>query len=302
MSQILFKDNKPTEAERNKIIDNLISEYPFLKHKIIGESHCKRNIDCLILGNNDNNVLITAGYHGMEWLTTLLIFNFIEKISKCIKTGQPIAGGINIAEYLELRGITFVPCVNPDGIEISINGCESAREYSKIVKNISKNNTKLWQSNARGVDINHNFDADWDKLHNLEIKSNITGPSSTRYGGEYAESELETQAITSLCRKNYFRQAFAFHSQGEEIYWQYGDDLTEKSELIARVLSMISGYKMSKPEGLAVGGGFKDWFIKEFTRPAFTIEIGKGKNPLPLEDIVPIYNKLENMLVLSCII
>jgi len=43
---------------------------------------------------------------------------------------------------------------------------------------------------------------------------------------------------------------------------------------------------------LAVGGGFKDWFIEEFKKPGFTIEIGKGKNPLPIENFDDIYFKL----------
>jgi g-D-glutamyl-meso-diaminopimelate peptidase len=161
---------------------------------------------------------------------------------------------------------------------------------------VSGGNTDNWQANARGVDINHNFNAGWHELHKLEQKSNINGPGPTRYGGEYPESEIETKAITSLCRNTYFRHAIAFHSQGEEIYWQYGDDMSEKSELIAKVLSVSSGYKMAQPEGLAIGGGFKDWFIKEIKRPGLTIEIGKGKNPLPPSDTTPIYLELRKAL------
>ena len=37
------------------------------------------------------------------------------------------------------------------------------------------------------------------------------------------------------------------------------------------------------PIAIADGGGFKDWFIEEYNRPGFTVEIGKGKNPLPAE-------------------
>ena len=62
---------------------------------------------------------------------------------------------------------------------------------------------------------------------------------------------------------------------------------------MARVLSSVTNYKVCSPEGLAVGGGFKDWFITEFKKPGFTIEIGKGKNPLPISDFDNIYEKLE---------
>ena len=72
--------------------------------------------------------------------------------------------------------------------------------------------------------------------------------------------------------------------------------------MIASILSNLSNYKLSCPEGLAVGGGFKDWFIEKFNKPAFTIEIGKGKNPLPISDFPDVYAKLEKMLVFSVIL
>ena len=68
---------------------------------------------------------------------------------------------------------------------------------------------------------------------------------------------------------------------------------------MAEILATSSGYALDYPTGLAVGGGFKDWFIKTFNRPAFTIEVGKGENPLPITDTESIYNRIKEMLVLS---
>ena len=68
---------------------------------------------------------------------------------------------------------------------------------------------------------------------------------------------------------------------------------------MAELLSESSGYKLSAQEGLASHGGFKDWFIDRLSRPAFTIEIGKGKNPLLIQDLDGIYKKLENTLYLA---
>lgn len=301
MKEIKFDSQIPDEVVRSEIINEIMRNYDFFDYGFLSESTCGRKINYIQIGDKENMILLSAGFHGMEWLTTLLLLKFTDEIGKCVKTGQTIAG-INVCEFLQNKGIMIVPCVNPDGTEISINGYKSACKYSDLVKRASGGNTDNWQANARGVDINHNFNAGWHELHKLEQKSNINGPGPTRYGGEYPESEIETKAITNLCRNTYFRHAIAFHSQGEEIYWQYGDDMSEKSELIAKVLSVSSGYKMAQPEGLAVGGGFKDWFIKEIKRPGLTIEIGKGKNPLPIADFNDIYNRLEEMLVLSVII
>ena len=96
--------------------------------------------------------------------------------------------------------------------------------------------------------------------------------------------------------------AFALHSQGEEIFWQYGDKKPPRSETIAKILAAASGYRLVDNTGLASHGGFKDWFIEYFNKPAYTIEIGKGKNPLPVRDFDGIFQKTLPMLAVSTVI
>ena len=148
-----------------------------------------------------------------------------------------------------------------------------------------------------GVDINHNFDADWKTVKKRELENGIIFPSKTRYGGEFPESEPESHCLADFCRNNKIISATAFHSQGEEIYWSYGDSTPPKSLKIAEKMSELSGYSLSFPEEMAVGGGFKDWSIQQFHIPSFTVEVGKGENPLDISQLDGIYNKLEKMLV-----
>ena len=290
-----------TEFERNKLIKNLLAKYNFLNHGVIGKSHCERNIEFLSLGNFENSILWACAFHGMEWLTSLVILKFLENICNRIKSKNKILG-IDIEKNLENRGIVIIPCVNPDGVEISLTGYKSAKNFQNLVKKASNNRTFSWQANAAGVDINHNFDAGWNELKKLETENKILEPSPTRFGGTKPESEPETRALVNFCKKNKFSYAIAFHSQGEEIYWKYGKNIPENSYKLAKIFSITSGYRLSSPEGLAVGGGFKDWFIKEFNKPAFTIEIGVGKNPLPISQLYPIYNKIYKMLLSSLLI
>ena len=146
------------------------------------------------------------------------------------------------------------------------------------------------------MDINHNFDAGWNILREMETVSGITGPAATRYGGPYPHSEPETRGIINLIYAFQPRRLYSFHSQGEEIFWEYGGLQVPQAESIARALSALSGYTLVKNSGLASHGGLKDWFIQEFRRPGFTIEIGKGENPLPIEDLEPIYGRLLPLL------
>ena len=47
--------------------------------------------------------------------------------------------------------------------------------------------------------------------------------------------------------------------------------------------------------------GYKDWFIQEFRKPGFTIELGVGVNPLPLSQFDEIYEEALGIFWLVCI-
>ena len=48
--------------------------------------------------------------------------------------------------------------------------------------------------------------------------------------------------------------------------------------------------------------GYKDWFILEFNRPGYTIEAGRGENPLPLAQLPEIYQENEGILTLGMVL
>ncbi|MBR1731487.1 MAG: gamma-D-glutamyl-meso-diaminopimelate peptidase, partial [Ruminococcus sp.] len=151
------------------------------------------------------------------------------------------------------------------------------------------------QANARGVDLNHNFNAGWKELKKLEIKSGITKPSATRFGGNRPFSEPETIALKNLCLKNRFSHVIAFHSQGREVYCVY-KNTPERSVVLGETFAKLSGYKVALPEEIATGGGFKDWVIGYLRTPAITVETGLGENPLPLSDFPSEYKRIRRAL------
>ncbi len=91
-----------------------------------------------------------------------------------------------------------------------------------------------WQANARGVDLNHNFDAGFELCKQAEQSAGILGPGPGKYGGERPESEPETRSICRFIRTQPVRQLYAFHSQGEEIYYQYGEHTPPRASLSLR--------------------------------------------------------------------
>ncbi len=284
----------------------LCARYPFLRGAIAGHSLLGRELPILVLTPSSDEpigerVLVAAAFHAQEWLTALCVLRLCEEVCRAARGGLSLCG-IPIGRALRGRQILFFPMVNPDGVEIALHGSAAAGEYADFVRSHGGDTHGLWQANARGVDINHNFNAGWQEMQALAEKSGKDRAGARQYRGDSPESEPETRAVTDLCRLYGFRHVVALHSQGEEIYWQYGEHTPPQSRMIAQVLGAASGYTVTDPTGMASHGGFKDWFISCFHRPGFTIELGHGVNPLPIEEFDSIYKKVREMLLLSLLL
>jgi g-D-glutamyl-meso-diaminopimelate peptidase len=291
----------PTYDRLLGAIETLKAEYCDIKVFPIGKSILGREIPALSVGSPMGATLFVGATHGLEWMTTLLLMRFCEVILEGLKTGGKVSD-IDIRKALKGRSLVIVPCLNPDGVEISLGGKDAALSLAREVEEIAGGETSGWQANARGVDINHNFDAGWCILREMEQESGVTGPAPTRYGGRAPCSEPETRAMTTFCLTYQPRALYSVHSQGEEIYYSYGRHTPVRSRLMAQILAASSGYTAACPEGLAAHGGLKDWFIEKFRRPGFTIEVGRGKNPLELSQFEPIYRKIEEMLIIATLL
>ena len=281
-------------------IGEICKKYPFLKSIKIGSSCMGRDITALKIGGFNDYVLFCAAFHGSEHITTNILLMFIEQLCFALENDRSLAG-LNVRKALGGRGVIFVPRVNPDGCEISVHGKAACGVLAEKIAKLCKNDFTHWNANLRGVDINHNFSAGWEKLHKLEMQNGIYGPSPTRFGGFSPESEPETLALCELCRKNNIHHVMALHTQGEVIYWSYGENMPKNSRKMAEIMATASSYALDAPIGLAVGGGFKDWFISEFNRPGFTVEIGKGENPLDIKTAEQLYLQTRELLMLCAI-
>ena len=277
---------------------SILSRYKMVRKFVIGRTACGRDIVAYNIGNG-GGLLIGSAFHGMERITSAMALRFLSDVCKKMETDG------DFATFIMQKGLTVVPMVNPDGVEISVNGVKTAGERAEFVSECllkaGMPHTK-WQVNACGVDINHNFDAGHALLRKMETTAGITGPAPRQFGGLSPHSEPETKTLVNLCRRFEPSRVYAFHSQGEEIFYRSGSRLPAGSAAIARLLADTSGYTLPVQSGLASHGGFKDWFIKEMGRPGFTIEIGRGKNPLPINELSPIFARLYETLMLTLVI
>lgn len=283
-----------------KLIDTLCKRYQNLQQFTIGKSCGGRDINALKFGCADEYVLFAAAFHGSEHITSNVLLMFLDEFAYAHAHNRSLAG-VNVRKALGNRGIIFVPRVNPDGCEISIHGALGCGNKAGEIYKLCEGDFLHWNANLRGVDINHNFDAGWQELRKQERKAGILGPAPTRFGGFTPCSEPETVAMVNLCKEHNIHHALALHSQGEVIYWSYNGYEDKISKQMAEIMAATSGYALDVPINLATGGGFKDWFLKEILRPAFTVEVGRGKNPLPICDAQKIYSDVREMLTISAI-
>ena len=281
----------------------LCGRYTALRPAVVGHSVLGREIPALTLSVCDGGqaVLMAAAFHGQEWLTALCALRLCEELCAAERARTALCG-VPIHKALRDRQIWFVPLVNPDGVEIARYGSGAAGAYAATAAAAGADIPGLWQTNARGVDINHNFNAGWAQMQALAQKNGKISPGRRYYCGPEPESEPETRALTALCHRHAFRHVVALHSQGEEIYWQYGPHTPPRSRMMARVLASASGYTVAQPAEMASHGGFKDWFIDHYHRPGFTLELGRGRNPLPIRQFEEMYEKAREMLVLSVLL
>lgn len=268
--------------------------------QIIGKSISGRNISMLKIGSAKETVLYSAAIHGNEGITATILLKFIEDICESISKRQELSG-IDIKNMLKSRSYIFVPLSNPDGCEIALKGESAKVENIDRIKSQCSGNFSLWKANANGVDLNRNFNADWETARKISAKNGISSSAPAKYGGPFPESEPETVALTTLCRVSSPQYVICLHTQGEAIFYG-GSRYNDSYRKMAEILSLLSGYALEEPENISKGAGFKDWFVKQFDRPGFTIECGRGENPLPADMIQPIYTRLFETLAVSAVL
>lgn len=285
-------------------IEGLRVRYPFIETGIAGRSVLGKNLYYIKLGNGPNQVFYNGAHHGLEWITSVLLMKFVENFSKAY-VDRTLLAGYNVRNIWNQSTIYIIPMVNPDGVNLVLDGLQRDNPYfSRLIEwnNGSTDFSRVWQANIRGVDLNHNYDASWNLSKQAEARYGITGPGPTRYSGPYPESEPESKAVADFTRAHNFRLVLAYHSQGKVIYWTYLNIIPPDSQRIAQLFSDVSGYALSVPGGTASYAGYKDWFIERYRRPGFTIEVGRGTNPLPISQFNEIYNDNIELLLLAALV
>ncbi|MFP5111903.1 M14 family metallopeptidase [Bacillaceae bacterium C204] len=267
-------------------MNRLKKAYPFLQISSIGKSVLGKEIPEIRIGTGEKKVHYNGSFHANEWITSLIIMTFLNDYLLSITNHYPIRGLHSFPLYQQTT-LSIVPMVNPDGVDLVLNGPPENEKWQKRVVNFNKGSTDFteWKANIRGVDLNDQFPARWE----LEKERNPNEPGPRDYVGEKPLVEPEAIAMAKLTKERDFSRVLAFHTQGEVIYWGFENLEPVESEGIVKEFARVSGYEPVKT--IKSYAGYKDWFIQDWQRTGFTIELGRGINPLPLSMFDDIYKK-----------
>lgn len=272
----------------------LKNSYPELEIINIGKSVLGRSIPAVKLGTGSKKIHYNGSFHANEWITTVLLMVFIEKCLEVNHSGSTLEG-FDVAQVFKDISLWIVPMVNPDGVDLVQNGfiADNNPFYREVLQaNKGSTNFRNWKANIRGVDLNDQFPAHWEREYN---RRETNGPAPLNYPGPSPLSEPEAKAMADFTENNDFRLVIAFHAQGEEIYWGYEQLEPPESQQITKKFQEASGYRAVRY--VVSDAGYKDWFIYKWQRPGFTVECGQGQNPLPLSQFWPIWSKAGRIML-----
>ena len=285
-------------AELMRTLEAFAKVYPDVGIGTLGCSILGREIPLLTLGAGPRKILYVGTHHGMEWMTATILLRFCEDLLLAKRAGKAVYK-LSPDRFWESHTLYVVPMLNPDGVEYQLHGVDPENPlYQRLLTmNSGSDSFVSWQANARGVDLNHNYDAGFSAYKQMEMENDIYGGAPSKYSGEAPESEPEVAYLCSFIRfQSDLRAVLTLHTQGEEIYYRSEGKAPPISRNVARKMSLLSGYRLAEASGSAAFGGLTDWCIQKQNLPAFTMECGKGKNPLPLDAFFPIYSNIREVL------
>ena len=286
-------------------VEGLAARYPFFRAGTIGRSVLGRPIRSLLLGQGVNRVLYNAEHHANEWITTPVLLRFAEELGRAAAEDGALLGTA-ASEILDYASILLVPAVNPDGMDLCTGELREGRAYEEA-RRIAARWPRFpfpdgWKANIQGVDLNLQYPAGWEQARENKFALGITSPAPADYVGSAPLEAPESRALYACTRAFDPALTLSLHTQGELIYWKYLDLEVPGAEQIAGLFSDLSGYAAEDTPYASGFAGYKDWFIQDYRRPGFTLELGRGVNPLPIGDLDAIYARVRGILTLAALV
>lgn len=217
-------DRNPTETtdQETNTDQETSTSTESLGMTVIGKSAGNRDINAYHFGNGDSEVLFVGGIHGgYSWNTSLVAYELIDYLES-----EPSAVPSNLK-------VTVIPVLNPDGLSkvVSVDG---AFERSDV--NTSQTLAVEGRFNGNNVDLNRNFDCDWQAVGKWQTRDVS--------GGTRAFSEPESQALKTYVEANNPTAAVVWYSSAGGVFASScHNGVSAETRAIMNAYSKASGYR-----------------------------------------------------------
>ena len=298
---IVPTDIPMTSALCAQTIDSLARRYPAIAAEALTTTAFGRPVLALTIGNGGRKVLYSAAHHANEWITAPVLLKFLEELAQAAEAGGTIFG-VPAQTIFNAATIYAVPMVDPDGVDLVTGAIEPGTQEYETGRALADNYPEIpfpngWKANLLGVDLNLQYPAGWLRAREIKFAQGFTRPGPRDYVGRAPLNQRESIALARYTEEVGPDLVIAFHTQGEVIYWQFGDIIVPGARALAEEFSRLSGYALEGTPYASSFAGYKDWFIQNWLRPGFTIESGLGESPLPLSQFPEIYQANLGILV-----
>lgn len=293
----------------SKSCENMILEltrtYPFCRSELLTRTAFQRPVRTLVIGNGPRKVIYSAAHHANEWITALVLLKFAEELAQAIQSGGTLFDR-DAKAIQETATIYMVPMVDPDGVDLVVGEITEGNIQYDLARRLAQDYPSIafpdgWKANLLGVDLNLNYPAGWLQAREIKFSQGFTTPGPRDYVGRAPLNQFETKALAGYTEFLDPELVLAYHSQGKEIYWTFQNYQVPGARELGEAFARVSGYTLTEPAFNSSFAGYKDWFIQNFRKPGYTIEVGQGVNPLPLAQFDEIYRDNLGILVLAAL-
>ena len=286
-----------TSAGCDRMIRQIVRTYPFCRTELLTRTAFQRPIRTLVIGNGPRKVIYSAAHHANEWITALVLLKFVEELARGIQEGEERA-----LELARTATVYTVPMVDPDGVDLVTGAIPRGSVQYTQAQEIAEDFPAIpfpdgWKANLLGVDLNLQYPAGWLTAREIKFRQGYDRPAPRDYVGRAPLNQLEAKALAGYTEFIDPALVLAYHSQGKEIYWQFQDYEVPGARELGERMAQASGYTLADTPYASSFAGYKDWFIQNFRKPGYTVEVGEGVNPLPLAQFDEIYR--DNVPILT---
>ncbi len=302
---IVPTDVPMTPSLCSETIQTLVNTYSALGTEVLTTTAFSRPVHTLVIGNGGRKVFYSAAHHANEWITTPVILKFMEDLAQAGEDSGSLYG-VPARLILSTATIYTVPMVDPDGVALVTGETQPGTLQYETAQQLGDNYPEIpfpegWKANLLGVDLNLQYPAGWLQAREIKFSQGFTQPGPRDYVGRAPLNQRESIALANYTEAIDPALVLAYHTQGEVIYWQFEDYTVPGARALGEEFARISGYALEDTPYASSFAGFKDWFIQNYRRPGFTIEVGSGRNPLPLSQFDKIYRDNLGILVTAAL-